>query len=476
MGEAGKPLRFNKGREAFRLLSIKASTGFFLEKPRSECRETSEIYTGFLPATGLVMKSQTVTHSKMADQVRAFYDKHPYPPPVNSLGDYRRRWENEGRRRADFHLFFPDRAYQADQAILVAGCGTSQAAKYALRQPEAQVVGIDVSQTSIQQTAALRRKYKLDNLELRQLPLERATELERSFDKIICTGVLHHLPNPDAGLSALHQVLKPDGAMHLMVYATYGRSGIYMLQEYARRLELGHTDQDINNFAAALMALPLDHPLARLLGESPDFQRKDALADALLNPMDRAYTVPQLLDFLERCGLTFGRWVRQAPYLPQCGALATTPHSARLNQLPRREQYAAVELFRGTMLRHSLVAYHADGSAHSESIQFDDDDWPNYKPIRLPETIRVTQKLPPGAAAVLINRSHTYPDLYLPVDALQKKLYDAIDGHRTVGEIIGGLAEVERGQQTDLRRFFQTLWQYDQIVFGSGRVGEASVK
>ena len=184
--------------------------------------------------------------------------------------------------------------------------------------------------------------------------------------------------------------------------------------------------------------------------------------------MDRAYTVPQLLDFLERCGLTFGRWIRQAPYLPQCGALAATPHSARLNQLPQREQYAAVELFRGTMLRHSLVAYRADGSTPGESIQFNNDDWQTYVPIRLPETISVTQKLPPGAAAVLINRSHTYPDLYLPVDALQKKLYDAIDGHRTVGEIISGLGEVERGHKSDVRRFFQALWQYDQIVFGNG--------
>ena len=413
------------------------------------------------------MKTQEVTHSMVADQVREFYDKHPYPPPVTSLDKYRARWEDQAIRRADFHLFFPDRAYQADQAILVAGCGTSQAAKYALRQPEAHVVGIDVSQTSIQQTAALRRKYKLNNLELRQLPIERVGELERSFDRIVCTGVLHHLPDPDAGLNALRQVLKPDGAIHVMVYATYGRSGIYMLQDYARRLELGHTDQEIKELAATLMALPLDHPLARLLGESPDFQRKDALADALLNPVDRAYTVPQLLEFIERCGLTFGRWYRQAPYLPQCGALAATAHNARLNQLPKHEQYAAVELFRGTMVRHSLIAYRADGSLGGESIRFDNDneEWLNYVPIRLPETISVTQQLPPGAAAVLINRSHTYPDLYLPVDALKKKLYDAIDGQRTIDDIIGGLAKVERGQQTDLRRFFQTLWQYDQVVF-----------
>ena len=52
-----------------------------------------------------------------------------------------------------------------------------------------------------------------------------------TFDQIVCTGVLHHLADPDVGLSALRSVLKPDGAMQLMVYAPYGRTGIYMLQD-----------------------------------------------------------------------------------------------------------------------------------------------------------------------------------------------------------------------------------------------------
>ena len=121
-----------------------------------------------------------------------------------------------------------------DQEILVAGCGTSQAAKYALRQPAARMVGIDVSSTSLRHTKKLKRTYNLANLDLHQLPIERVHELEGRFDQIICTGVLHHLADPDAALTALRSVLKPNGAMHLMVYAPYGRTGITMLQEYER--------------------------------------------------------------------------------------------------------------------------------------------------------------------------------------------------------------------------------------------------
>lgn len=399
-----------------------------------------------------------------ADEVQDFYDARPYPPPVKELDDYRQRWRNRDRRRADYHLHWPDSPYREDLSVLVAGCGTSQAAKHALRQPQSHVVGIDISATSIRHTRALKRKYALTNLDLYQLPIERVGELGRTFDKIVCTGVLHHLPEPEAGLQALRDVLNPDGAMNLMVYATYGRMGVYMLQEYCRRVGVGRSDAEITDLAKTLMALPQEHPLARLLGQSPDFRSKAGLADALLHPQDRSYTVPELFDFLAQGGVTFGRWLRQAPYLPQCGDLANTPHSSRLAQLPPPEQYAAVELFRGTMLRHSLIGYRDDRAEDSQPVRFDE-HWPDYVPIRLPDAIVVQKRLPPGAAAVLINQNHTFTDLYLPIDAREKRLFDAIDGKRTLGEIARKIARRDPRDRDRVPAFFRRLWQYDQVVF-----------
>ena len=330
--------------------------------------------------------------------------------------------------------------------------------------PAAQVVGINLSPTSIQHTLELKCKYQLDNLELHQLPLERADELGQQYDKIICTGVLHHLPDPDMGLRALRDVLASEGALHLMVYAAYGRYGVYMLQEYVRLLGVGTSDAEISDFANTLMALPLDHPLGRLLGESPDFRTKAGLADALLNPQDRAYTVPQLFDMIANAGLQFGRWMRQAPYLPQCGAFAETPHIVRLACLPEVEQFTAMELLRGTMLRHSLIVYR-DDAPHNETPTFDGDDWLNYVPIRLPETICVNEKLPSGAAGVLINQNHTDKDIYLPISATEKQIFEMIDGILSITEISNKLSE----DQQSIRSFFERLWWFDQIVFDSSQ-------
>lgn len=401
-------------------------------------------------------------------QVQAFYNRHPYPPPVDNLDGYRQRWLDEGRRRADFYLHWPHRPYQEDLRVLVAGCGTSQAAKHALRRPSAHVIGIDLSETSIRHTLALKDKYNLSNLDVRQLPIERVAELGEIFDLIVCTGVLHHLPDPQAGLSALQAVLDRQGALNLMVYAAYGRVGVYMLQEYCHRLGIGHSDEEIRELANTLAALPPAHPLARLLGESPDFASRAGLADALLNPQDRAYTVEQLFDLIESCGMTFGRWVRQAPYLPQCGSMASTPHASRLAKLPLQEQYAAMELFRGDMLRHSVILYRHDLTGDRRLPAFDSDDWLGYTPLRLPETASVRQRLPAGAAAALINRSHSDPDLVLFVDSTELLLVEAIDGRRTIADIIEHVAAPKpavRPAQEQARSLFQRLWWYDQVVF-----------
>jgi SAM-dependent methyltransferase len=398
-----------------------------------------------------------------ADAVRAFYDSHPYPAPIDNLDRHRELYRNPDRRRAVSLLLWPTEKQRANREILVAGCGTSQGAIHALREPDARVTAIDFSETSLGHTRNLQQKYGLRNLDLHRLAIEQVSELGRTFDQIVCTGVLHHLRDPDIGLRSLRSVLAPNGVMHLMVYAPYGRAGIYMIQEYCRLLGVGTTEAELRDLSTMLDVLSADHPIAGVVRRAKDFRNPDALADALLHPQDRAYSVPQLYAWLERCGLSFGRWFEQAPYLPQCGAMARTPHAARLASLPPSLKYAAVELLRGTMTRHSFIAYRNDHPGESQPITFEGDAWRGYVPVRLPWTLCVRERVPASSVAVLINRAHTYPDLALPIDSAQERVFAAIDGERSISEILRDAAGAGRDEQA--RRFIEQLWEYDQIVF-----------
>jgi hypothetical protein len=126
-------------------------------------------------------------------------------------------------------------------------------------------------------------------------------------------------------------------------------------------------------------------------------------------------------------------------------------------------QHAAVELLRGTMAKHNFIAYRDDRLGDSQPKTFEGDAWQEYVPLRLPWTLCIRDRVPPGSVAVLINRAHTYPDLALPIDAAQERVFAAIDGNRSIDEILRDAAGTGGDEQA--RRFIEQLWEYDQIVF-----------
>ncbi len=132
----------------------------------------------------------------------------------------------------------------------------------------------------------------------------------------------------------------------------------------------------------------------------------------------------------------------------------------RLIALPEREQYMAMELWRGLMNIHSFVAHRSDVNKDGLKIRFDDERYLRYVPIRLPWTICVQEELPPGASGILLNQTHVFDDLFLFIDAQEKRMFEAIDGRRSISEILDKVKE--KGTSP---LFFKKLWWYDQVVF-----------
>jgi hypothetical protein len=132
-------------------------------------------------------------------------------------------------------------------------------------------------------------------------------------------------------------------------------------------------------------------------------------------------------------------------------------------QLPLPSQDAAMELLRGTMVRHNLIAYRGDRIGGTASMSFVDERCQSYIPIPLPWTARIRERLPVGAAAVLINRAHPFPDLVMPIDSFEDRLYGTIDGIRTIGDMLSSVG-VSRADHGRALHFFERTWHCDKVA------------
>ena len=81
--------------------------------------------------------------------------------------------------------------------ILDAGCGSGlQALVLALANPGAKIIGVDLSEKSIEVARQRFAYHNLDNAEFHALSLDEIESLGYQFDYINCDEVLYLLPNP----------------------------------------------------------------------------------------------------------------------------------------------------------------------------------------------------------------------------------------------------------------------------------------
>lgn len=174
-----------------------------------------------------------------------------------------------------------------------------------------------------------------------------------SFDYIDCCGVLHHLPDPAAGFAALRAALAPGGGLGFMVYAPYGRAGVYPLQEAFGSLLAGLSPQDRLDHARRIVAtLPAGHPFCANTNLGDHKQSDAGFYDLLLHSQDRAYDVRDLAAVLAQGGWDLLSFATPALYDP--GRLPGVP-KAQSQTLAPLDAMALAERLNGTIKMH--VAY-----------------------------------------------------------------------------------------------------------------------
>ena len=188
------------------------------------------------------------------------YEAFAYPEPFTDLTEQiRKGYYQVGDPALYGPVLWPRGRPQRRLKILVAGCGTVQAAYTALMSPNDEVVGTDLSEASLAHERYLQDRHSLANLKLFKGDLLEVGQLGQRFDVILCTGVLHHMQNPAAGLSALRDVLTPDGVIVLMLYGQTVRTGVYMLQDAFRRIGIQQTSEGVAQVRRIIAELPNRH-------------------------------------------------------------------------------------------------------------------------------------------------------------------------------------------------------------------------
>lgn len=105
--------------------------------------------------------------------------------------------------------------------ILDAGCGQGRWA-YGFEKLGCEVYGFDISMSAVEYA----EKYVNGKFWVWDILTE--AEYQQCFDIIWCWGVIHHTPDPKKAVSNLVQLLKPGGALHLMVYAKKSRTNRFL--------------------------------------------------------------------------------------------------------------------------------------------------------------------------------------------------------------------------------------------------------
>lgn len=238
-------------------------------------------------------------------EVRNQYEENPYP-----------RWVKAGISNHKQHLdsflrmSFPSARLRSLGKVgavdlLIAGCGTGQQLLgLAQTIAGARALAVDLSLSSLSYAKRQAEKLDLSNIEFGQADILQLGTLNRSFDVIECSGVLHHLGDPEAGWRVLLSLLRPNGLMRIALYSELARDHVVAGRKLIAERGIGRMAEDIRRFRQELLADP-DTSLARHMVTNLDFFGTSMCRDLLFHVQEHRFTVPRIKTFLDANRLRF---------------------------------------------------------------------------------------------------------------------------------------------------------------------------
>jgi len=283
--------------------------------------------------------------------VSAFYDRFPFPGDPLQDGPppgYNWRWCVDSAR-AFVAGTLPARPAEGPRPwrILDAGCGTGVSTDYlAHLNSGAEILAVDISAGTLE-VARERTRRSGAAAQARSLLFAQRSLLdlggEAPFDYINSVGVLHHLREPEAGLKALADLLKPGGVLHLFLYADGGRWEIHRTQRALSLLGVGTGAEGLRLGRGLYEVLPDSNRLRRHHEQrwALDTAADSNFADMYLHPQETSYNLQRLMAFVASADLHFAGFSNPEVWDP--ARLLQGELLERAQALPVAQQWALIE-------------------------------------------------------------------------------------------------------------------------------------
>jgi SAM-dependent methyltransferase len=378
------------------------------------------------------------------DRLRAQYEAFPYPARDPRDEAKRLIIGSPGYLDEVDHYIFGGRLDRTRPfRVLMAGGGTGDGTIMLAQQltdagMPVEITYIDLSDASRAIAEARAAARGLTNIEFHRGSLLDLAGLG-AFDYIDCCGVLHHLEDPAAGLRSLVSALAPGGGIGLMVYGTFGRTGVYPLQDALRTLAGSLPDREQVDLAKRLLGqLPATNWFKRNPFLGDHLQSDAGLYDLLLHSRDRSYTVPELAELAESAGLAITSFIEPARYDP-ARYLNDPKLIRRLDGLDMIARATLAEQISCTMAKHVCYLVRAEDAAEAVARP----DGPGVIPmLRDFDGPAIARGLKPGAG---LRADLGGVSVNLPLPRLAGPMLARIDGQTSLGHLHDALADLQRG-------------------------------
>lgn len=237
----------------------------------------------------------------VSQRVRAQYEENPYPRWVYVAGEVTPvaidRYLRELFPTAGFLPLGKTEALE----VLVAGCGTGwQAIGIAQKFAGAEVLAVDLSLSSLSFAKRHTPAVLAPRIDYRQADILALGALDRRFDMVDASGVLHHMADPLQGWRVLLGLLKPGGLMHLGLYSELARRDVAEARAFIAQRGYTASAADIRRCRQDITQTPL-----RSLAQRNDFFSLSECRDLLFHVQESRMTIPRITDFIVAQKLKF---------------------------------------------------------------------------------------------------------------------------------------------------------------------------